>query len=170
MKNRMRGCILTLALALSVVVTTAQVRTIDGKGEEYHHAMYLNFKHAADQAQALYTQVSLPRAMVMEIAREHVDEIQLNLERAKVQHAMIHKTYGSSEEQLVLENHDRLLKAHLAAVEYVGQLKDELGKKSPDKEVVRSLSAKLYTATATAAREHVDGMKKLGLQEMLLPT
>lgn len=170
MNNRMRGFSLTLALALSVVVATAQVRTIDGKGEEYHHAMYLNFKHAADQAQALYTQVSLPRAMVMEIAREHVDEILLNLERAKVQHAMIHKTYGSSEEQLVLENHDRLLKAHLASLEYVVQLKDELGKKAPDKEVVRSLSAKLYTVTATAAREHADGMKKLGLQDMLLPT
>lgn len=170
MNNRMRGFSLTLALALSVVVATAQVRTIDGKGEEYHHAMYLNFKHAADQAQALYTQVSLPRAMVMEIAREHVDEILLNLERAKVQHAMIHKTYGSSEEQLVLENHDRLLKAHLAAMEYVGQLKDELGKKAPDTEVVKNVSAKLFHATATAAREHADGMKKLGLQDMLLPT
>lgn len=155
---------------LVVSFSTAQVRTVEGKGEEYHHAMYLNFRHAADQAQALFTQVLLPRPILMEIAREHTDEIMTNLERARIQHAMIHKTYGSNEEQLILENHERLLRAHLAAMEHARLLKSELEKPSPDKEVVKSLAAKLYTATATAAQEHADGMKKLGLQEMQLPS
>ncbi|GJQ20822.1 MAG: hypothetical protein HBSIN02_11770 [Bacteroidia bacterium] len=156
--------------SLLVSVSTAQVRTVEGRGEEYHHAMYLNFRHAADQAQALFTQVSLPRPLLMEIAREHIEEVMMNLERARIQHAMIHKTYGSNENQLILENHERLLKAHVAAIEHAKQLKAELERPSPDKEVVKSLAAKLYTATATAAHEHADGMKKLGLQEMQLPS
>lgn len=162
-----------LCLILLVAVSSdgfAQMRTIEGKGEEYHHAMYLNFKHAAEQAQALFTQASLPYDLRMEIAREHVDEIWMNLERAKIQHAMVHKTYGSDESRMVTENHDILLKAHLAATEQCRLLKAELDKKSPDLEAIRNAASQLYAQASKAASEHLDGMKKLGLLEMKVPT
>ncbi|MEX2115261.1 MAG: hypothetical protein WEB37_00120 [Bacteroidota bacterium] len=148
----------------------AQMRTIEGKGEEYHHAMYLNFKHAAEQAQALYTQVSLPHALVMEIAREHADEILLNLDRAKIQHAMVHKTFGVDETRMIMENHDNLLQAHIAATETCRLLKAELDKETADRESIKKFARQLYVQTSKAASEHLDGMKKLGLQEMKVPS
>ena len=163
------GVCLILLISISSI-GFAQVRTIEGKGEEFHHAMYLNFKHAAEQAQALYTQVSLPHALVMEIAREHVDEILLNLDRAKIQHAMVHKTYGADEARMVTENHDILLKAHLAATENCKLLKAELNKKNPDRELIKDAASQLYVQASKAASEHLDGMKKLGLLEMKIPS
>lgn len=163
----------TAISALCLVVSSlgfAQMRTIEGKGEEYHHAMYLNFKHAAEQAQALFTQVSLPHDLRIEIAREHVDEIWLNLDRARIQHAMVHKTYGADESRMVTENHAILLKAHLAATEQCKLLKAELDKKSPDLELIKNASSQLYAQASKAASEHFEGMKKLGLLEMKVPT
>ncbi len=148
----------------------AQMRTIEGKGEEYHHAMYLNFKHAAEQAQALFTQVSLSSSLVMEIALEHADEIWTNLERARIQHAMVHKTYGADEARMIMENHDALLRAHLAATESCQLLNAELAKETPDRESMRILAGKLYAQASKAAAEHLDGMKKLGLREMQIPS
>ena len=162
-----------LSLILLVGVSSigfAQMRTIEGKGEEYHHAMYLNFKHAAEQAQALFTQVALPYSLTMEIVREHVDEIWVNLERAKVQHAMVHKTYGEDEARMVMENHDSLLRAHLAATESCKLLKAELDKETPDRESIKMLAGQLYAQASKAAVEHMDGMKKLGLREMQIPS
>lgn len=162
-----------LCLILVVCITGsgfAQTRTIEGKGEEYHHAMYLNFKHSAEQAQALFTQVSLRNDLVMEIVREHVDEIWVNLERARVQHAMIHKTYGEDETRMIAENHENLLNAHTAAMESCKLLKAEVEKKNPDRDSMKRLSGMLYAQTLKAAVEHMDGMKKLGLQGMLIPS
>ena len=161
-------CLVLLIVASSVGV--AQIRTIEGKGEEYHHAMYLNFKHAADQAQALFTQMSLPHDLEMEIVREHIDEIWMNLDRARIQHAMVHKTYGTDEARMVTENHDVLLKAHLAATENCKLLKAELDKKNPDRESIKNFASELYVQASKAASEHLDGMKKLGLQEMKIPS
>lgn len=163
----------TLCLILVVCISgigLAQTRTIEGKGEEYHHAMYLNFKHAADQAQALFTQANMPNTLVMEIAREHVDEIWVNLERARVQHAMIHKTYGEDETRMIMENHENLLNAHLAAMESCKLLKTEIGKKNPDRESIKRLSGMLYAQASKAAVEHMDGMKKLGLGGIQVPS
>jgi hypothetical protein len=162
------SCLILLVVASSIGF--AQMRTIEGKGEEYHHAMYLNFKHAAEQAQALFTQMSLPHDLKMEIVREHVDEIWTNLERAKIQHAMIHKTYGADEAKMVTEHHDILLKAHIAATEVCKQLKTELDKKNPDRELIKGGAGQIYDLTTKAANEHLEGMKKLGLQEMKIPS
>lgn len=164
---------ISLCLILVVCVSgtgLAQMRTIEGKGEEYHHAMYLNFKHAADQAQALFTQATMPNDLVMEIVREHVDEIWVNLERARVQHAMIHKTYGEDETRMITENHENLLKAHMAAMESCKLLKAEIEKKNPDRDSMKKLSGMLYAQSLKAAVEHMDGMKKLGLQGMQVPS
>ena len=163
---------LTLLLAIIVVVncSPAQQRIVEGKGEEYHHAMFLNFKHAAEEAEALFTQTSLPHALNMEIAIEHVDEIWGNLDRARIEHAMVHKTYGSEESRLIAENHESLLLAHNKAIEACKILKNEMAKTKPNVDVIRMESAAVYQQCLKAAEQHMDGMKKLGLADMKKPS
>jgi len=150
-------------LALPVV---AQQRKVEGKGEEYHHAMYLNFKHAAELAEALNNQVMLNHDLIVEIAKKHVDDIWTSLEDARVQHAMIHKTYGEQQSMMVAENHEIILKSHNQALDACKFLKKEIEKTKPDMKVLREQSALVYQLAIKAATEHLEGMKKLGIPMM----
>lgn len=158
--------ILLLAVLAVVSLSPAQQRTIEGKGEEYHHSMILNFKHAAEEAEALFAQVSLPRAMNLEIAKEHVDEIWGNLEHARIEHAMIHKTYGSDESRITADNHSNLLLAHTKAVDACKLIKDEIAKSEPNTEVIKTQAMVVYQQCLKAAELHTDTIKKLGITEM----
>ena len=170
MKNIFTSTVL-LALALLVVVpANGQERKIGGQGEEYHHAMYLNFRHSADEAMALTMQLMMPRELNVEIARQHVNEIVLNLDNARIQHAMVHKSYQSGQDKLIMENHETLLQAHNTAIEAAKALKAELAKKSPDKETLSTQARVVFEQCQKAAREHEDGMKKLGIVEMKAPS
>ena len=167
----MRSIIAVLVLFLIVVdYSPAQQRTIEGKGEEYHHAMFLNFKHAAEEAEALFTQTALPHALNIEIAKEHIDEIWMNLDRARVEHAMVHKTFGSEESKMIAENHEGLLLAHNKAIDAAKILKTEIGKETPNIDVVRMQAAVAYQQSLKAAEMEMEAMKKLGLMDMKKPS
>lgn len=170
MKSVVSFLALLLAVLTVVSLCPAQQRTIEGRGEEYHHAMYLNFKHAAEEAEALFSQASLPHTLNMEIATEHVDEIWTNLDRIRIEHAMVHKTYGSEESKLIAENHEGILLAHAKAIEAGKILKDEMAKATPNIDVVRMEAATIYQQCLKASELHMDGMKKLGLPEMKKPS
>ena len=161
---------LLLMAALLVNLSPAQQRTIEGKGEEYHHAMFLNFKHAAEEAEALFTQTALPHALNIEIAKEHIDEIWMNLDRARVEHAMVHKTFGSEESKMIAENHEGLLLAHNKAIDAAKILKTEIGKETPNIDVVRMQAAVAYQQSLKAAEMEMEAMKKLGLMDMKKPS
>ena len=84
-----KSLIVAMAVLLSIPAV-AQQRKVEGKGEEYHHAMYLNLKHSADEAQALYSQISLNRDLNMEIANQHFEEIWNSLHPVPLSHSLIH--------------------------------------------------------------------------------
>lgn len=162
--------LLTIAMAVLLSLPVlAQQRKIEGKGEEYHHAMYLNLKHSAEEAEALYNQALLNRDLNMEIANQHCDEIWNSLEAVRVQHAMVHKTYGEQQTTMVAENHEALLKSYDKAVEACKILKKEMAKGKPDVNAIRDQSAQIYQMALKAATEHLDGMKKLGIPMMSAP-
>ena len=162
----MKKAIIIAAAVLLSLPVVAQQRKVEGKGEEYHHAMYLNFKHAAEEAEALYNQTGLNRELNLEIARQHVDELWTSLDNARIQHAMVHKTYGEQQSTLVAENHESLLNAHDKALEAGKLLKTEIEKGKPDVKVVREQSVTVYQMAIKAATEHLEGMKKLGIPPM----
>lgn len=164
----MKRIVLVISLALFAlpVASMGQQRKIEGKGEEYHHAMYLNFKHAAEEAEALYVQLGLPHELNLEIARAHVNEIWMNLDNARIQHAMIHKSYGDQQATLIAENHDVILEAHNNAFNAAKLMKKEIESDHPDKKILLEQSAEVYRQASKAAAEHMDGMKKLGISPM----
>jgi len=170
MRSIMNVLSVILLMAMVVNCSPAQQRTVEGKGEEYHHAMFLNFKHAAEEAEALFTQTALPHALNVEIAREHIDEIWTNLDRARVEHAMVHKTFGSEESKMIAENHEGLLLAHTKAIDAAKILKTEIGKEKPDIDVIRMQSAVAYQQSLKAAEMEMEAMKKLGLMDMKKPS
>jgi len=157
--------IIAAAVFLSLPVV-AQQRKVEGKGEEYHHAMYLNFKHAAEEAEALNYQLMLNHDLNLEIARQHAQEIWTNLDNVRIQHAMVHKTYGAQQSTLVAENHEILLESHNKAFEASTLLNTELKKANPDIKLLREQSVVVYQMSTKAAAAHLDGMKKLGIPMM----
>ncbi len=163
-----KSLIVAMAVLLSIPAV-AQQRKVEGKGEEYHHAMYLNLKHSADEAQALYSQILLNRDLNMEIANQHLQEIWNSLDAVRVQHAMVHKTYGEQQATLVAENHEVLLKSYDKAVDACKILKKEMGKGKPDINVLREQSALVFQNAQNAATEHMEVMKKLGIPTMQAP-
>ena len=165
----MKKSLIVAMAVLLLIPVVAQQRKVEGKGEEYHHAMYLNLKHSADEAQALYSQISLNRDLNMEIANQHFEEIWNSLDAVRVQHAMIHKTFGEQQSTLVAENHETILKSYDKAIDACKILKKEMGNGKPDINVLRTQSALVYQNTLKAATEHTEGMKKLGIPMMQAP-
>lgn len=162
----MKRVFITAAAFVFALPVMAQQRKIEGKGEEYHHAMYLNFKHSAEEAEALYNQVVLNRDLNLKIARQHVQEIWTSLEDARIQQAIVHEQQPTP----VDKNHEVLLKAHEQALNACKLLRTEVGKSNPDVKVVREQSIRIYQQALKAATEQMDGMKKLGVPNMKAPS
>jgi len=163
MKKFIHAAVLMLLLMSMISFSSSQLK-IEGKGEEFHRALQLEFVHAADHAKAIEEQVSLPRAMSMEITRRHMEEIGHSLENARVLHSMVHKTFSDQDAAAVKENHNGLYDAHTKALDAFQQLKVEIVKKEMDASRVQGLANTIYRQTDKAAAEHRDGMKKLGVE------
>ena len=86
----------TLAIRVIAYTTCLCAGTPKGKPTEYHHALNLCFQHTADHAKALFNQVSSGELNV-EIAGDFLDQIGSDLDRARVCHAMVHKTYTEAD-------------------------------------------------------------------------
>ncbi|MEX0736887.1 MAG: hypothetical protein WEB62_04790 [Bacteroidota bacterium] len=153
-----------LLLTVSALPTFGQQRTVEGRGEEYHRAFSLEFWHTADHAKALQEQVALPHKLNMDIAGQHVEEMERSLENARLDHVMMHRTYADPEKEEILENHNLILQTHLKATEAVKALRVELKKKSPDLSAMKVLAGIIFENATKAASEHKKVMMKLGLE------
>ncbi|MBI4429357.1 MAG: hypothetical protein HY562_09595 [Ignavibacteriales bacterium] len=120
--------ILSLALIAFVSVSNAQKTRINGKAEDYHFAMLLDFSHAADHAQALYNQAVSSYEFNTTLAKESLEEIGKCLEIARTHHALVHKSYTAAEQENIGENHEAFLQCHLKANEAYEKLKCGNGK------------------------------------------
>lgn len=153
-----------LFLSVGALPAFSQPRTVEGRGEEYHRAFSLEFWHTADHAKALQEQTSLQHKLNMDIARQHVEEMERSMENARLDHVMMHKTYSETEKEEVQENHNLILQTHLKATEAIKILRAELKKKLPDLAVMKELAGTVYENTSKAAAEHKKAMVKLGLE------
>lgn len=153
-----------LSVSLCVVPLFSQSRTVEGRGEEYHRAFSLEFWHTADHAKALQEQASLPRKLNMEIALQHVGEMERSLENARLDHVMMHRAYSENEKEEVLENHNLIIQFHLKASEALKTLQSELKKKSIDLSVVKELAGVIHDHATKVATEHKKALVKLGLE------
>jgi hypothetical protein len=153
-----------LLLTVSALPTFSQQRTVEGRGEEYHRAFSLEFWHTADHAKALQEQVALPHKLNMDIAGQHVEEMERSLENARLDHVMMHRTYAENEKEEISENHTLIIQTHLKATEAVKAIRAELKKKSPDRSVIKELAGTIHENATKAASEHKKVMIKLGLE------
>ena len=153
-----------LFLSVGALPVFSQPRTVEGRGEEYHRAFSLEFWHTADHAKALQEQTTLPHKLNMDIAGQHVEEMERSLENARLDHVMMHKTYSDLEKEGIQENHNLILQTHLKATEAVKALRVELKKKSIDLAVGKELAGTIYENATKAAAEHKKAMVKLGLE------
>lgn len=161
--NKVFCTVLALVLVVGFSSFAIGQLKVEGKGEEYHHALALEFLHSADHAKALQHQASLDHPLNMELVKQHADEIGRSLENARVDHAMIHKTYDEKNTNDVKENHNALLEAHTKALEAYQKLKGEVQQKNIDKGAIGTLATTIYEHASHAAAEHKDAMKKLGV-------
>lgn len=146
------------------LLTAQQQLKVEGKGEEYHQAMYLEFSHTADHAKALSKQTALGRDLNMYIANQHVEEIGRSLENIRTDHAMVHKTYTDAEMTKIQENHNVILDSHTKSLEAYKSLKAEVQKTTPDMKRVKDLSDVIYEYTTKALNEHREAMTKLDVK------
>ena len=156
--------ILSLSLIVFVSLSFTQQAKINGKAEDYHFAMLLDFTHASDHAQALYNQAVAPYEFNIALAKESLEEIGKSLEVGRTHHALVHKSYTQAEQENIGENHKVFLDCHTKAIEAHEILKAEMAKPKPDLGKVKDLSAAIYQQTTKAIAQHKDVLKKLGIE------
>ena len=165
MNKIIRLFVVVLCILVSISLLTAQQQLkVEGKAEEYHQAMTLEFSHTADHAKALAKQTTLGRDLNMYIAKQHVDEIGRSLENIRTDHAMVHKTYSDAEMTAIQENHNVILDSHTKSIEVFKSLKAEVQKTAPDLKRVKDFSNAIYEYAGKALSEHQQAMMKLDVK------
>lgn len=155
--------VLCVLVSISFLPAQQQLK-VEGRAEEYHQAMALEFSHAADHAKALSKQTALERDLNMYIAKQHVEEIGRSLENIRTDHAMVHKTYTDSEMTQIQENHNVILDSHTKSLEAHKSLKAEAQKTMLDVKKIKDLSDVIYEHTTKALNEHREAMTKLDVK------
>lgn len=165
MNKFIRLFLVVLCVVAGVSLLTAQQQLkVEGKAEEYHQAMSMEFSHTADHAKALSKQTVLGRDLNMYIAKQHIEEIGRSLENIRTDHAMVHKTYSDTEMTKIQENHNVILDSHTKSLEAFKSLKVEVQKNAPDLKRVKELSDAIYEYASKALSEHQQAMMKLDVR------
>ncbi len=155
--------ILSLLVILSFLSFGQQAK-INGKAEDYHFVMLLDFSHTMDLAQAIYNQSVAPYEFNSSLAKESMERIGKYLDVARVHHALVHKSFTAADELNISENHKAFFDSHTKANEAYEMLKAELARSKTDRGKVKDLSNAIYQETKKAIVEHKEVMKKLGIE------
>lgn len=140
----------------------------NGKGEEYHLALDLCFRHIADHAKAMFDLASNGE-INKEIADDFLGQMSRDLDRARVYNVTTYSCCSEVETKEISADRAEILGGHATAVSAIRTLSDELQKQNPDLQAVKMLTTVILDGVNKAAAAHRDAMKKLGIAEMKGP-
>jgi hypothetical protein len=161
--------IVSFVVLMLAVTMSLNARIMGAKTDNYHYAMSLCLQHSADNAKVLYDQAAKGE-LNQEMEKDLVEQIGKDLDRARVYHARLHKSYTEAESQLIAEQHIIILHGHTKAADAYALLKTEIEKTKPNIEEIKTQTAAIFDGTTKAAAAHLEAMKKLGVSEVKNPS
>jgi hypothetical protein len=169
-ENIMKKCMSVITMAFLVLSFTCSLKAggPNGKGEEYHHALDLCFRHIADHAIALFDQVSSGE-INRDITDDFLEQMTRDLDRARVYNVTTYSCCSEVEAKAVSDDRLAILGGHATAVSAIRTLSDELQKQNPDLQTIKTLTTVILDGVNKAAVAHRDAMKKLGIAEIKGP-
>jgi hypothetical protein len=125
------------AILVCALVGTSNAQQVQGKAEDFHHALQLCYQHSADHAQALFDQMSNGELNIR-IVKDYVEQIGNNLDHARTYHSFVHKSYSEADSKMIADEHQVVLNGNIAAATAFAALKTEIEKPNPDLATIKT--------------------------------